>query len=463
MPYTNIADAKIKKLDNTPLSLQQINSIARMADAIGGDIGWATAIAHFKKIHTIKDGVWIKNEKPDEESTLAVSKEDDGRYKIISVSTSAIADLEDEIFTTKAIDYDAKMAESTDEYPEYRLFHKKHLGIGKVEKMYRIGIFAIEEGKSYSDTFSKQICEKMLNDNPGKWRTSRGFYVIEVAGTCPNCESGLVIGQKHMKIGFKCPTCNSYHSTYKRVLKDIRYIKTKTFDITITDIPCNPLTGVAAIKDDKILMEYNEMTKKQLKEKLLTAGLTEEVVEAKLSSLTEEQLKEYDGIPEATLLKEFQEDDQAESGEDVEGEVLVFDEATIKQISDTVIAGIAEKIDVAIETKLKEVLSTIELEISGDADANAFKELSEFKQLVEDIADVKKSVAELVKSDAIKVAETITDMPKNGKLRVMMTKSKPMPNIEAMGDEEDEEDEDTIMSSEGKEFSSMTDFIRSNS
>ena len=75
-PYKNIEDAN-PSLKNwkPPLSLSQINSIAKQADAISGEYGWPTAIKHFKETHEPnKDGTaWVEKSK---EEKMADEKEE---------------------------------------------------------------------------------------------------------------------------------------------------------------------------------------------------------------------------------------------------------------------------------------------------------------------------------------------------------------------------------------------------
>ncbi len=81
-PYDSIDDApeNMKKLDGVPLSLEQINQIAKVADAIGIDKeknGYAIAKDQFKKTHIIKDGKWVKKEKDmEDEKDLKKPEED---------------------------------------------------------------------------------------------------------------------------------------------------------------------------------------------------------------------------------------------------------------------------------------------------------------------------------------------------------------------------------------------------
>src|SRR3990167_7020445 len=155
-----------------------------------------------------KRALYANVEDVQKELGVYVLKGDDDAYDIISISTVAREDKEGETFTIEAMDFDAKLAAKSKDYPEYRMFHKKSLGIGKIHKMYRIGDYAIEEGKSYTDPFSLAVCEKMLINNDGKWKNSRGE------------------------------------------LLNTRFTKTKTFDITITDRPAVPWTATIAYNKD---------------------------------------------------------------------------------------------------------------------------------------------------------------------------------------------------------------------
>lgn len=439
MPYTSISEARIKKLDNVPLTLSQVNAIARMADSIGED-GWAIAISNFKKSHHITDSKWVANKEIYKYSDVLVQKEDDGRWKIIAISTVATKDLENETFTVEAIDYDARNAELSKDYPEFRMFHKKALAIGKVEKMRRIGIFAIDEGHSYEDSFSLHVCEKMLSNNDGKWKVSRGFYVIEASGGCPDCGTDLIIGNKHMVIGFRCPMCKTIHAN-KGVLKDVHFRKTKTFDVTVTDIPCVPFTGVSAFKKDVLYTMEVNMNKKELKQKLIEAGLDEEVVNDRLGNVTDEQLKEFTDIPFAQVLKEF-EDSSDDIGDDEA--VFVLDESSLKEFGDVVRSIVAEE----VSAQLKESLNNLEVEVSDlDGFDINIKEIPQVIELVQVVKELSTKIDNLLSKDDERLKELLKEMPRSGKLRVRRFKSEDMDE-----EEEDEEDEEMLTPNQKKKL-----------
>lgn len=460
MPYSKISEARIKKLNGVPLTLAQINAIARMADAIGGDYGWPTAIKNFKRNHVIKDGAWVAKKKSEDKDIheILVAKEDD-RYKIIGVSTAAIKDREGETFTTKAMDYDIAKAIELNDYPEFRLFHKPFLSVGKVTKMSRVGIFAIDEGYAYDDPFSKEVCERILKENDGRWRMSRGFYVVEATGGCPRCGEGLVIETKHMVTGFICPSCGSVHLGYKGTLKDIEFRKTRTFDVTITDIPCVPMTGVSAFRENK---EINLMTKEELREKLLDAGLSPDVVDERLKEVDDERLKQLDTLPQAKLLKEFEVEEQGSNEE-----LFVLDPEVLKDFAGVV----KEVVEPLISEAINEALSQVDIDL-GDIEIKEFEGLEELKQMV---TDLKQAVDVLAQSEEERLKEVLEDTPRAGKLRITRSKcstkkgsmSEKKPEEEEEEEKESEEkeldfSEGVIFGSDGVVAASMTEFVGGN-
>lgn len=194
-------------------------------------------------IEMIKEDILSLN---DLAPSVIIEKTKSGLYEINTISTAALEDREGETFTTEAMDYDIAMAEKYGDYPEIRVFHSKYLGIGKIHKMERIGIFAHDSGLSYDDPFSLAICEKMLANNDGRWRVSRGFRVYELRGGCPACYSTLSISTKHLLGGFRCPSCKTLHLRFKGALNSVQFTKARTFDITVTDVPSVPYTSAQA-------------------------------------------------------------------------------------------------------------------------------------------------------------------------------------------------------------------------
>lgn len=484
MPYkkTSEAPANIKKLDGVSLTLSQINFIARIADALEAsgkvESPWGVAIAKFKKSFTVKDGKWTKKEdgkeKKEDNSLVVVEKEGD-RYRIVTVSTVALPDREGETFTTQAMDFDIALAKETKQYPEYRLFHNKNLPFGKVTDMSRVGMFAIEEGYSYEDEFSKAVVKNMLLENDGTWRVSRGFNPFEVSGACPECGERLVVRKEHITYGYRCPECDSVFLDYKGILKDIRFKQARTFDITVTDIPCVPLTGAAAfpIYD----LEENLMDKKELRKKLLEANLPEDVVDAKLKTLDDERLKE---LPEEfdlpVALKELELDDEFEIVEDEEE-----DPSEGKELKDGFTKSQLSQLRTIVKEVTIEVLEQAQLDIpevsldGTEIEIKELKEVSELKESFENMAETVGEIAEAVNTllteDEERLKELMTEMPKGARRRLVTAKVVRRKSGDLEEDKEDEPvgdnwfahkelDNTVILDEEGKKVEgSMTDFI----
>jgi len=471
MPYSSISEARIKELDGTPLTLSQINGIAAMADAIG-DNGWPIAINKFKKTHHKEGGKWVKSGGEEKEYSDVIVSKDNGKWKIIAISTAAFKDQDDETFTTTAIDYDLKAAEHFQSYPEFRMFHKKGLAFGRVSKMQRVGPFAVDSGYAYDDPFSQQVAEKILSQNDGTWRVSRGFYVHEISGGCPECGTKLLLRKEHMSFGFRCPVCKSIHLK-KGVLKDRRFLKARTFDITVTDIPCVPYTGVGAYKEN-IMMEDFVMDKKELRKKLIDAGLDEKDVDERLATVTEKQLKDFTDLPDAEVFKQLDiedEDEETEEKDKDNEQTFVLDEEVLKSFDVIVRKSVREE----VASQLKD----LEIQV---ADLDGFdidlKELPQIAELLKEVKDLNAKFDKLMESDKERVTKMLTDLPRAGKLRIRRFKEAPKDDEEDQEDDGDMGDEEEIpeemkkqkvtvkqiqegvpVDGSGKAYGTMTDMI----
>ena len=457
----------MQEIENIPVSFSQANLVYKLADEIGKDKDLDWQVAVFKTIYEIRDDRWVKKEIVDEYSSYAyVERKESGEYQITTVSTVALPDRDNETFTTEAMENDIQIAKESGVWPEFRVFHTKKLAIGKVEKMRRVGIFFVDEGSSYNDPFSLAVCEKMLADNKsGKWRVSRGFFAREVSGKCPNCDSGLVVRKEHMQIGFRCPKCRSIYKTYKRVLKEVKFLKVRTFDVTITDIPCVPWTSASAIKLNNV--EDISMNKKEMRKKLLDAGIAEDIIDERLKEITDEQLKQYDDIPDAELKEKFVKDgkvkkDKTTVKNENEEEGFSLDESVLKEIADLV------------EARVSKLFDGLTIEIAESKEANELAvDVAELKELVTGLIE---KVDQLLEEDTEKVRKELQDQPRANKLRIRRFKQVPVTkNKHKMGDdmmddedeeddtatgEEEEEKEDAaIVGADGGTYASMTDLV----
>lgn len=462
MPYPGIPKSMTGKMESCVTDVMGQGHDKSSAIAICNDSLMKHKDFIINKEFVLVEGLLLDMHKEDGVGVF-LKEEPDGRYQITAISTAALKDRVGETFDTGAMDYEIKEFEAGRIAPDFTVFHKRLLSIGKIEKMSRAGAFAVEQGHSYTDPFSLAVCKDMLSNNAdGKWKVSRGFYVLEASGTCPVCHKELVINAAKMAI-FKCPVCKSIHLGYKPTLKEIHFRKTKTFEITVTDIPCVPYTGVSALLEHTKNHLEDNMTKKELKERLLKAGLDETVVDAKLATLTDVQLKEMDDIPYAEL-KELV--DAAEPvAPDIEGDgaaeqTFVLDEGVLQAF-----AAIARK-------EVEAALAGFTIDIPSDS---MLKEAPEILAIQQQLAEIKEM---LTRTDEQRTKELASGMPRSAGLRVMRLKM--APKSDAVDDEEDaadqgDEDEEAegeqpswlkkaakkerIMSSDGTTASTLTELV----
>lgn len=170
-------------------------------------------------------------------------QKDSWQDRWIAVSTVEMWDREGEMFTTDAMDYEIERVAKLKEYPELRLFHVRGFKLGKCDSMQRVGEYAVDQGYWFDTPFAQAMKEVVAN-NKGRWKISRGFYTVEATGHCPDCGESLRVGLINYITGVPCQACKEWYAPSK--LKQLKLLKTSTFDITITDIPAVVRTAVAA-------------------------------------------------------------------------------------------------------------------------------------------------------------------------------------------------------------------------
>lgn len=433
MPYSKISESRIKKLDGVKLTLSQVNRIAAQADALEGKVEnpWAVAISSFKKGHTVKDGKWTKKQESEKSLLTHVEKEGD-RYKIVAISTAAVRDKEEETFSVPCIDYDITVAKESQDFPEFRVFHNKKLGVGKVTDMSRVGIFAVDVGYSYTDKFSLEIMKMLEKDEEGKWRVSRGFYPREVWGHCPTCDEGLLLRTKHLIAGFRCPSCDSVYLDYRGILKDVHFLKAKTFDVSVTDVPAVGVTGVAAFPISHL--EESIMTKEELKKRLKEEGVDEDAIDERLKSIDDKVLKQLgDDIPTAQVLKELElELEEVEEEDDVE---FALAPEALKSIA----SAVSKELQPVIKSEVKEAMDGMTVEVP-DLDMSGMEVQVNDEELTKTLKEVGEkldAVIDLVEALSTKDEERLKEM-----LDETPRRAKALLRIKRFKDEEDDVEED---------------------
>jgi hypothetical protein len=174
---------------------------------------------------------------------------DTGKDRWVAVSTGELWDRQGEIVTKDAMDYDMGRVKELGEYPELRLYHVRAFKLGLCDEMMRIGKWGVDKGFWFDTPFAQAV-KDLIIDNNGRWRVSRGFYSVQAAGLCPECGHGLSVGPFNHMFGISCSACNkSFPKT--SMLKELRHLKTRTYDISVTDVPVLGSTAIAAYSMEK--------------------------------------------------------------------------------------------------------------------------------------------------------------------------------------------------------------------
>lgn len=177
------------------------------------------------------------------DAVLTIYK-DHGQDRWLATSTAEVWDRQEEMFTTKAMDWDIARAYKLNEFPELRAFHVRGFKLGKCDSMARIGMWAVDKGY-WNDTPFAQAFKDVVARNSGRWKVSRGFFTVEAAGHCRECDNGLTVHLFNYLFGAVCPQCKTYVPK-PNMLSKLRVLKSVTFDITVTDVPAVGETAIAA-------------------------------------------------------------------------------------------------------------------------------------------------------------------------------------------------------------------------
>lgn len=174
-----------------------------------------------------------------------ISDESEDIDRWIAVSTIQEEDTYGQVVTTEAMDFDIKRALRTSIYPELRMFHVRGFKLGKADSMDRNGIYAVDQGYWNKQPFPLAVKDLVSTDTNRKWRISRGFHPVKATGRCADCNTDLSVGLMNFIFGAVCKECGAYYQD-PEMLKQLKYLATVTYDITLTDIPALSRTAVAA-------------------------------------------------------------------------------------------------------------------------------------------------------------------------------------------------------------------------
>lgn len=79
----------------------------------------------------------------------------------IAVSTAAVWDISEELFTERAMDYDIARALRTKQYPEFRMYHVRAFKVGQCDSMGRVGKWAVDRGYWNSTRFAQAVKDEV--------------------------------------------------------------------------------------------------------------------------------------------------------------------------------------------------------------------------------------------------------------------------------------------------------------
>ena len=169
------------------------------------------------------------------------------------------------------------------------------------------------------------------------------------------------------------------------------------------------------------------MTKKELKKRLLEAGIPEDAINKRLKEVTDKQLEQLGDIPMAEILKEFEDDPEDDPKGDLEGEGVVVEFADM-------ITAFKE----AVRSEIEEALNGFQVEVEG-FDVEAFKQDSgDYAELKELLVDLQDKVDQLTLKDESRLKDMLRNTSRNGKVRILRMKE------EEEDEDEEEEDEESL-------------------
>lgn len=232
------------------------------------------AVAHLKALYANMP------EREKESTSEVINFKEGDENRCLIVCTVDEKDQDGEEFSTEAMDWAFAHAKES-EMPQLRGIHIKGIHIGDVLNVWRAGKYGIAEARYFDTPIAKEFSRAVKRgDIRG---ASLGFIPVEVTGNCPHCGSRLLAGRQSLRVGMMCPTCSNIYSG--RRLKSVRFKKAEIFDVSLTDRPSVRNTRVFNYHVSK---ENKNMERKVIKERLLALNFDQEVVEAFVGGLSDE-------------------------------------------------------------------------------------------------------------------------------------------------------------------------------
>jgi len=116
---------------------------------------------------------------PSEPIPLFITKQqEDGRFRWVTISSTAFLDGEEEIVSTKALADNQPLAEK--DYGELRFWHVPPIKLGNCDFQMPDGVCLVESGL-WDDSEVANPIRKAIDENPKDWKVSIGFVPLQEA------------------------------------------------------------------------------------------------------------------------------------------------------------------------------------------------------------------------------------------------------------------------------------------
>ena len=122
--------------------------------------------------------LWEKVFPPESLPLFVTKQQEDGRFRWVTISSTAFLDGEEEIVSTKALADNQPLAEK--DYGELRFWHVPPVKLGNCDFQMPDGVCLVESGL-WDDSEIANPIRKAIDENPKDWKVSIGFVPLQEA------------------------------------------------------------------------------------------------------------------------------------------------------------------------------------------------------------------------------------------------------------------------------------------
>ena len=120
--------------------------------------------------------LWEKVFPPEPVPLFITKQQEDGRFRWVTISSTAFLDGEEEIVSIKALADNQPLAEK--DYGEWRFWHVKGIKLGSCDFQMADGVCLVESGL-WDDTEIANPIRKAIDEKPKDWKVSIGFLPLQ--------------------------------------------------------------------------------------------------------------------------------------------------------------------------------------------------------------------------------------------------------------------------------------------